>query len=750
VSWHPEDPRSWGGWAPWDPRWGPHRAGWGYHRPLYGNQLGWRLPTGGPPSPGQASLAVALLLLLLSPVTILAWVAGQAILRATGLRWWKLALASLATLAAVVVVQGGPGPALAHHFAGYLWLVHQLGRPVVHLPIPGAFLWPQLPLSIPVGLLAAALNLAGRRQAIDPAEVRQTQRAAQRRMAAAVKRAATPRDDPARPLALGVRIDGDLGWADKHDQVVIPRLLQGRSRLIAGTSGSGKTTDLEREALIAARQGRKLFLVDGKGTDPGLVERALAGYLAGNPFARVALWPELPMDGWRGSPTALHNRLMAMLGWTEPYYKDVASLLLRLALDAPGEDGPVRSSTVLMARMDPELLVRLYEHDPERRRDAHSLVGRDQARAVKGAVTRFANFFAAVAGGFDAGQAGWSFEDVDFAYFRAPFLAQRDDADSGMRLLLEDFAHYATLRKPRRGEDATLVFDEFSAIAGGREAAIQLTERVRDAGCALYLSTQSADGLGDEAQQRRLVGACSGGLLIHAMPDPHSLLAAAGVVKVVEQTWRLDPAGPTGNSSARIGERPRIEPGAVQQAREGEAWLIARGRYEHLMVARTAIPDAHRARAHAIVALARSLRPATSIPGARSWAEVDAAASGVLAGAGGHLAIDPPPSPPGAQVDAGTGGGPPLVAGYRLRLAVIAAARDADAPTATALIRQGQRHGLDPSWLLAVAARHWPPPRLAVRVGRAGQRWAVAGARWAWARRPRRQVVALVEQERQP
>jgi hypothetical protein len=72
-----------------------------------------------------------------------------------------------------------------------------------------------------------------------------------------------------------------------------------------------------------------------------------------------------------------------------------------------------------------------------------------------------------------------------------------------MRFLLEDFAHYATLRKPRRGEDATLVFDEFSAIAGGREAAIQLTERVRDAGCALYLSAQSADGLGDEAQQHR-------------------------------------------------------------------------------------------------------------------------------------------------------------------------------------------------------------------------------------------------------
>jgi hypothetical protein len=746
MSW-PEDPRGWGGWAPWDPRWGPHRAGWGYHRPLFDNQLGWRLPTGGPPSPGQTGLGIALVLFVLGPATILAWVAGQALLRATGLRWWKLALAAVAAIAAVVALQGGPGPALIHHFTGYLWFLQQFGRPVVHLPAPGAFLWPQLPLSVPVGLLAAALNLAGRRQAIDPAEIRKTQREARQRMRTAVKRAAHLRDDPARPLALGVRIDGDLGWADKRGLVVVPRAMQGRSRLIVGTSGMGKTTDLEREALIAAKAGRKFFLIDGKGTDPGLVERALAGYLAGNPYPRVGLWPELPMDGWRGTPAALHNRLMAMLGWSEPYYEDGASLLLRLALEVPGEDGPIRCSQQLLARMDPELLVRVYEHDPDRLRDAQSLVGRDQARAVKGAITRFANFFAAVAGGFDGGPGGWSFENVDFAYFRAPYLAQRKDADACLRLLLEDFAHYATLRKPRKGEDATLVFDEFSAIAGGREAAIQLTERVRDAGCALYLSAQSADGLGDERQQARLVGACSGGLLLHAMPDPRGLLTAAGVVKVVEQTWRLDSQGPTGNSSARIGERPRIEATAVQQAREGEAWLIARGRYEHLMVARTAIPEVYRDRAGGIVALARSLRSGASLPGARSWAEIQAAPNGALVGVGRHLALPSSAASPAAPVELERDGGAPLVAGYRLRLAVIGAARDADVPTATALIREGQRQGLDPGWLLAVAARHWPPPSLHVRVWRAGRRWMASGARWAWARRPRRRIGVLLERE---
>ena len=158
---------------------------------------------------------------------------------------------------------------------------------------------------------------------------------------------------------------------------------------------------------------------------------------------------------------------------------------------------------------------------------------------------------------------------------------------------------------------------------------------------------QSADGLGDEAQQRRLVGACSGGLLIHAMPDPDTLLRAAGVVKVVEQTWRLDPQGPTGNSSARIGERPRIEPGAVQQAREGEAWYIARGRFEHLMVARTQISDGYRARAHAMVALARSWRPAEVLPGARTWVEAQAAGQEALSGLRGTWPSSPHRMPDG-------------------------------------------------------------------------------------------------------
>jgi len=389
--------------------------------------------------------------------------------------------------------------------------------------------------------------------------------------------------------------------------------------------------------------------------------------------------------------------------------------------------------------------------------------GQQQARAVTGAVSRFANFFHAVGDGFDAAELGWSFEDVGFAYLRAPYLAGREDADAACRLLLEDFAHYATLRKPRRGEDVTLVFDEFSAIGGGREVAIQLVERVRDAGCNVVLSAQSADGLGDEAQQRRLVGACAGGMLLHAMPNPDGMLRAAGVVQVVEQTWRLDSQGPTGNSSARLGEQPKITPGQVQQAREGEAWLIARGRYQHLIVTRTRIAPAMRDRAAAMIALARSLRPDQPLPGARSWVEVQETAGMAALEVERHLAIEPPPAadrasarlpdlPPGLIHDRQAGeadqdhadhepDGPVDGAGWRLRLAIATAAREGDAEQVTALIHHATTLGLAETMLVAVARANWPPAAFPVRACRAGLRWLGERARRARPRRANRAVV---------
>ena len=90
-------------------------------------------------------MVVAIGLFLLSPVTLLAWAGGQAWLRITGLRWWKLALASLTAVVLVIVVEGGPGPALAHHFSGYVDWLRQFRTAHLDYPTPGRSCGPSSP-----------------------------------------------------------------------------------------------------------------------------------------------------------------------------------------------------------------------------------------------------------------------------------------------------------------------------------------------------------------------------------------------------------------------------------------------------------------------------------------------------------------------------------------------------------------------------------------------------------------------------
>ena len=52
----------------------------------------------------------------------------------------------------------------------------------------------------------------------------------------------------------------------------------------------------------------------------------------------------------------------------------------------------------------------------------------------------------ALAGAFDRG--AWSYEDVDLAVLTVPTLLSKAEADAAMRVVLEDYGHYATGRKP--------------------------------------------------------------------------------------------------------------------------------------------------------------------------------------------------------------------------------------------------------------------------------------------------------------
>jgi hypothetical protein len=557
---------------------------------------GWQA-TPGQPIPRAARqpatnglLLIMVLLVWFSPLSIVVWLVGQAvILLQRRWHWWRFTLASLAGIAAVLAVVG-PEQALRRHVfvPQHLWqyvaLHFGFGPPGTEITV-GQFLWDlvvtQVWLAVPVGLLAASLSVWNAERAAGGAEwspfVRRRQRIDQRALDRRTARlVARPRDHKLTAPALGIALDGDLASWRQGRYVVPPAQLRGKGMAVVGAPGAGKTITLLRLAYLAGLLGRKVCFVDCKGTDPTLVPALIAAYRLGHPTARIGCWPDTAMDMWRGSPAQVQSRLLAVEQFSELFYKRVASAGLRLALSAP-DMPPVDGSDELLRRLDVDELAALWEGRPLQLKDLEA-IGQD----LPGARLRYADFFAALGGAFDRG--AWSYEDVDLAVLTVPTLLSKSEADAAMRVVLEDYGHYATGRKPREGEDAVLMLDEFSALASGVDSAINLIERLRDVGVQVVVAAQSVEGLGDHRQAPRLLAACAGGIVVHQCPDPERLLALAGQERVLEHNWELDFYGPRGFAKARMGERPRIDPEAVRQAQPGEAWVIQAGQSIHLRV----------------------------------------------------------------------------------------------------------------------------------------------------------------------
>jgi hypothetical protein len=300
--------------------------------------------------PGANGLLLTLVLLLwFSPLSLLAWLLGQAvILVQKRWHWHRFALAALIAIAYVLLVVG-PAEALRRHifvpqhFWQYVALHFGFGPPGTRITI-GQFLHDllvtQIWLAVPVGLLAASLSVWNAERAAGGAEwspfVRRRQvidrRARDRRVTRLLDR---PRDHKLTGPALGIALEGDLPAWRQGRYVVPPAHLRGKAMAVVGAPGAGKTITLLRLAYIAGLLGRKVCFADCKGTDPTLVPALIAAYRLGNPTARIGCWPEQAMDMWRGTPSQVASRLLSVEQFTEPFYQRVASAGLRLALTAP-------------------------------------------------------------------------------------------------------------------------------------------------------------------------------------------------------------------------------------------------------------------------------------------------------------------------------------------------------------------------------------------------------------------------------
>lgn len=198
-------------------------------RPL----TGWARPTGrpdaaGPGVDGLVNLAgivlAALAVLLLATTAALAGLAAYGLITWRRTRWWPPVLAGLAAGLLATAALGGPGPALHHHLlaARELTAPHPGGFADLIAMRAAAWLWAQLPLGVPLGLVAAGLarhrvthlpahelspSAQARRAAEDRARLR---RARQRAAGAPLHARGQPCSAPGRPATwtAGERLSG--------------------------------------------------------------------------------------------------------------------------------------------------------------------------------------------------------------------------------------------------------------------------------------------------------------------------------------------------------------------------------------------------------------------------------------------------------------------------------------------------------------------------------------------------------------
>lgn len=362
---------------------------------------------------------------------------------------------------------------------------------------------------------------------------------------------------------LGLRLDGRVrGWSIRHRArtlVAPPAEVWGRQALILGETGSGKTVTALGIASELLRLGCDVHWIDGK-ADPGTRQAFL------DTAAAAGIEPKdgsvEPIDGWRGGPEAVVNRLLATQHFTEPYYEGIARSVLRMAV---GEEAPP-SLAELVDRLDKKVLARSLRDDRRAAESLHRLPDRE----VDGVRFRYDGIAWAVGGALDG---TWSYEDTEAAYVPVGRPENRHQAAEVGAFLLEDLLHWALARKPR-GRPAVVIVDEFSKLSDRPGAAVDLVERARASGVGVVLIGQTWASLGpDDTIRNRLAGTV-GTVILHQLKQPEEAAALAGTRWVMERTEQTHVLDHTGLGSQRAGNRYVVHPDDVRGLRRGEAFAI--------------------------------------------------------------------------------------------------------------------------------------------------------------------------------
>ena len=375
---------------------------------------------------------------------------------------------------------------------------------------------------------------------------------------------------------------GDLAWK-RNKLFVFPQEALRYSAVALGSSGSGKSETLRRMAYGAHKvYRRQVIYIEAKGNrkrDDEESEDSAARFIATLRAAgaqTIHVFPSMHLDGWKGSPAELKNRLLSVIDYSESaFYGDVASNALDLALTA--QPMP-RTSRHFLANLQFERLKELHARDPFQ---YHRVLNLDK-KLLKQVEMRYQVFFAAMAGQLDG---TLDYADADAVYLRVRGFVLRDEAPRLGRFLISDFMHYIAERR-KAGVQTLLIIDEFNALRMREETSV-LFEQVRDFGGSVIISSQGYAGLGPREYADRILDACST-YVLHACSDPYQVSKRAGKRWRLETSYTEDEEG-NFRPHHRLRYDWRVPETAVQQQQEGQAFWIYKGRAQQVQTAQVPI-----------------------------------------------------------------------------------------------------------------------------------------------------------------
>ncbi len=506
-----------------------------------------------------AAVAVGVLAACL-PALIVAVPLGMAI-ESGGWRRWPAVVVGGA-LTGLVIMAGG-WDAYRHTVVSF-WAhlrFHHPFRPVELLAV--------LPMGVAGGVLAAPVLPTLLHHRNEHEATRHYRQLSQERRTRTQARRTVGRADWPTPdgrAVLGLPLGGTISnWqvsSRGRSLIAAPLDAWRRQALIVGETGSGKTVTALTLAGEALRGGWDVYWIDGK-ADPATAGQFLA-------LARAAgIEPRdggrQPLDGWRGDPEAIINRLLATQAFTEPYYEGIARTVLRHAVGAH----PPRSFSELVARLDKRALQRAARDDPEALEAIRALPDKD----IAGVRARYDGIAWAVGTTLDG---SWSYEDARAAYVPVGRPENRHQAAEVGAFLLEDILHWALARKVP-GRQALIVVDEFSKLSDRPGAAVDLVERARSFNVAVVLIAQAWASLGpDDTIRNRLAGTV-GTVVAHQLKQPDEVAAVAGTEWILERTEQTHTLDHTGLGSQRAGNRYVVHPDDIRRLHQGEAFIIHSG-----------------------------------------------------------------------------------------------------------------------------------------------------------------------------